>query len=217
MSKVLPPLRILRAYIIEQYDIENKRKGNLRTSTVSKQHRTVILTLLDKSQSLLEQLEKAIYSKRSALSFSKLCKPIKLTGPQLQRKWSKELVPLLKHLQKCPACDHLSTNYPPENETIIEYNRKKESEFEEKTKKWDTYMKEKSNENKNAKTPEGMTWRPYRRDFKGPIIMCMCSMSYCLGDFDNAATSCPIKCMNTTDSPDKKINTKLNRTWFCIW
>ena len=39
--------------------------------------------------------------------------------------------------------------------------------------------------------------------------MCMCSASYCLGDFDNAATSCPIKCMNTTDSPDKKINTNL--------
>ena len=40
-----------------------------------------------------------------------------------------------------------------------------------------------------------MKRRPVRKEIKSPIIQCMCSTSYCLGNFDNARNSCPIKCL----------------------
>ena len=208
VAKILPPLRVLRSNIISKYNAETKRKGNLRTSTKTKQHRTVVLKILDEANQVLEDLEAAVYANRGSLSFSNLCKPIKLTDIQRQRKWIRDLVPKQAHLQKCPLCDHDSTNYPPENETIAKDNRKKELEFSSKIKKWDQYMKDKNN-GKAFNAPEGMTRRPYRRDFKEPIIMCMCATSYCLGEFDTAADSCPIKCLRPAPEEQKAPIVKL--------
>ena len=205
VAKILPPVRVLRSCILSQYEAENKRKGNLRTSTKSKQPRTVVMKILDRGYEVLEALESRVYANRSSLGVNTLCKPVKLTDIQRERKWTKELVPKQKHLQRCPLCDHESTNYPPENAAIAEYNRKKENEFHTKTKKWDQYMKDKNN-GKSLSPPEGMTRRPYRRDFKEPIIMCMCATSYCLGEFDTAAESCPIKCLKPVATKEQKVD-----------
>lgn len=166
IAKLLPPLRILCSYINTQYEEESKRKGNLRSSTKNKQHRTVILKVLDKSYEILEALEDTAIQARGSSSLIKLCKPIKLTDSQRERKWSSELVPTQKYLQICPSCDHQSTNLPPENAIIVRDNREKERSFVEKLKKWDQYIKDKNNGNENAKAPDGMTRKPYRRDFK---------------------------------------------------
>ena len=83
----------------------------------------------------------------------------------------------------------------PENDVVAEHNCAQEEEFQSKLKKWDNYQGEVANGNKNAKAPDGMKKRPYHRDFKEPIIMYMCSTSYCLGTFDSAVSSCLIKCL----------------------
>ena len=65
--------------------------------------------------------------------------------------------------------------------------------------KWDNYIKEVASGNKNAAKLIGMSRRPYPCDIKQPIIMCMCSTSFCLGEFEKSSDSCPIKCLGNTN------------------
>ena len=118
IAKVLNMLAILCSYILEHYNDENKRNSTLCSSTKSKQHCIDFLTCLNRSMQMLEDLERAVLSGRTSLSPSDLCKPIKLTDAQKQRKWSAEPVLKQKHLQVCLSCGHKSTNYPPEIEVI---------------------------------------------------------------------------------------------------
>ena len=195
VAKLLPPLRILRSQIVFHYKTEALRKGNLRTSTKEKQHRTSLLLVLDDAYDTLTKLESAIFKNRSNSSVNTVCKPIKLTDQQQERNWSEDHIPTQKYLRECVMCGHTSTNWPPENDAIADFNRAKELEYQSKLKKWEKYQGELANGKLNAKAPDGMKKRPYRRDFKEPIIMCMCSTSYCLGAFDTATSSCPIKCL----------------------
>ena len=50
-----------------------------------------------------------------------------------------------------------------------------------------------------------MKRKPYRRAMKEPIVICMCATSYCLGEFDGASNSCPIKCLKSCDTGKKSL------------
>ena len=54
---------------------------------------------------------------------------------------------------------------------------------------------------KNATKPKGIARRPVLKGLKEPILMCMCYAAHCLGQFDQATTKCPIKCLKDNTQP----------------
>ena len=197
VAELLYPLKKLRQHIHSQYKLEQSQLcHNTRSSASENPKPTPVLQVLNESFDLLENLEKDVHSHRSVPTINTAVMPVKLSALQRQRKFSDKLVPIPEQLQLCAMCGHESTNFPPENQEVIEYNDKKEKEFQESVKAWDSYMQKVSNGDKRAKKPNGVKRRPQRRGahFKEPIIVCKCSVSYCLGNSDEQCNSCPIKC-----------------------
>ena len=197
VAQLLNPFKKLRQHILAQYKEERDQMGhNLRSSSNQSPKETPVLILLNESFGLLENLEKDVYSHRSVPTKDTAVMPVKLTSLQRQRKWSADLVPVPKQLQLCAMCGHKTTNLPPENQEVIEYNDQKEKEYQDSLKAWDSYMRKVSNGDKSVKKPNGLKRRPQRRGHraKEPIIVCKCSISYCLGNSDGESNCCPIKC-----------------------
>ena len=200
ISKVLPPLKLLHCYVEKQYENEKKRKLQLRSSTQEKQKRSPVKVILDDAVDIYSKLEVAIMDLRSAPSSSIVVKnQVKLTTLQREKKWDLDRVPVAKQLQFCANCGHKSTNLPVENDEIIQYNKRKADEHSKSAKLWDEYMKKVANGDKNARKPANMSRRPNKRNFREPIIMCMCSTSFCLGNFDTTKNSCSIRCLKSEE------------------
>ena len=211
VAQLLYPMKQVRDHILSQYKLERTQMShNTRSSANENPKPTPILQLLNQSFELLEKLEKCVCSHRSVPTVDTAVMPVKLSALQRQRKFSEELVPIPTQLQLCAMCGHESTNLPPENQAVIDYNDKKEKEFQESVKAWDSYMQKVSNGDKNSKKPKGLKRRPHRRGahFKEPIIVCKCSVSYCLGNSDEQCNSCPIKC--------SKINMSIKNEVGCV-
>ena len=201
VANLLYPLKVLRKNIMDQYKEEKKRKSHsLRSSANESPTDTPVLKVLHNSFRLLELLEKDVYAHRSVPTIHTAVKPIKLTSIQRQRKWTPDLVPIQHQLQLCVICGHKSTNLAPENRDIIEFNRKKEKEFILSLALWDEYIRKVTNGDTSINKPKGLKRRPQRRSYaKEPIILCKCSMSYCLGEFEEKSNSCPIKCIKSNN------------------
>ena len=213
VAKLLCPLKILRNHILAQYEEEkNSKSHNIRSSTNEMPQETPVLKLLNSSFELLEVLTEDGLAHRTPTTVHTAVKPVKLTSIQRQWKWSEDLVPVQRQLQFCPLCDHKSTNFAPENSEVVEFNKKKEDEFQKALKLWDSYIQKVTNGDRNAKKPHGLKRRPQRRnDWKEPIIICKCSVSFCLGEFEEQSNSCPIKCLksNNDDSRDEVAGCKV--------
>ena len=203
VSRLLPPLNMLQTYLKSQYKLEANRKHNLRTSTQDQHKPSPIKFLLEEAVEVYDKVEALCYEKRSKPTIYSVTKPIKLTPVQRERRWSAERVPIAKQLQKCVSCDHQSTNLPLENDQIEEFNKQQAENYARNSVLWDAYQKKLANGDTTARKPTGVSRRPQKRNFKEPILMCMCSTSYCLGDFDTARNSCPIKCLHTTVCTNK--------------
>ena len=200
ISKFLKPLKILHSYVEKQYEIEKERKLQLRSSTQDQQKRSPVKVILDDAVDIYSKLELAIMDVRSVPTNSSVGKSqVKLTTLQRQRKWDQERVPVAKQLQFCANCGHKSTNLPVENDEIQQYNKRKADEHSKSAKLWDEYMKKVANGDKNAHKPTNMSRRPNKRNFREPIIICMCATSFCLGNFDTTKNSCPIKCLKSEE------------------
>ena len=194
VARLLPPLSILRNYMNEKFEEELKSKVQLRSSANGKEGRSDLLLFLDKADQIEKDLTRQIMSNRTKLTVNNLVKPILLSTLQRERKWSELNVPKQEYLQQCIACGHKSTNCPIENAEIKSYNEEKEKEYSNNLNQWTKYSKQVAS-GKRASLPASMKRKPYRRAAREPIVMCMCARSYCLGEFDGATSSCPIKCL----------------------
>ena len=67
IAKLFPPFMILRNYIMSQYEEENRKKANLRSSTKESNatKRTPVLVLLDDAHEIYEKLQDDAYSHRA--------------------------------------------------------------------------------------------------------------------------------------------------------
>lgn len=201
IAKILPLLQSLRKFILDQHEKERQAKNtNLRASTNQQQLRNPILDVLENSDNLYCKLKNGVTAIKTETSFGGV-KAVTLTPAQVQRSWDRSRVPKQSHLQRCPKCGHTSTNLPIENDNIQEYNKEKTDEYNKDIQLWDAYQSRLNKGETNARKPSHLSRRPYRiREPKAPIIQCMCMKSYCLGDFENGAKTCPIRCLK--DSKD---------------
>ena len=211
VSKLLNPLKVLRTNVLSQYEEEKERKAHILCSSELPKE-TPVLKVLNKSFELFKVLEQDIYAHRTIPTIHTVVKPLKLTSIQRQRKWSKDLVPVQSQIQNCAMCGHKSTNLAPENQEIIEHNMIKEKKYQESLKQWDEYVRKVTNGDKSAKKPNGLKRRPQRRNnFREPIILCKCSMSYCLGEFEETSNSCPIKCIKSNNHSKASVSSNTSK------
>ena len=200
IAKLLPPLKLLQSYLVAEYKEEQKRKSQLRSSTQGQKKPCPVKVLLDDSLEIYKKIELAVKEERSVPTIqSFIKKKVKLTPFQRQRKFDIVRVPVAKQLQFCANCGHKSTNLPVENDEIKEFNKKKADDHAKSTKLWDDYLKKVTSGDKDVRMPSGMSRRPNKRNFKEPIIMCMCASSFCLGNFDTSKNGCPIKCLKNKE------------------
>ena len=194
IAKLLPPLKLLETFLNTQFAVEMKIKPNLR-SAGKKTKLSPLMQLLYEAREIHDKIEFDVYSNRTKLTNNNIVKPILLSASQREAHWSEKFVPKQSYLQNCVICGHKSTNLPPENEEVKDYNKFISDKYTSDSAKWNQYQQDVSN-GKKATPPKGLSRRPSRKASKEPIVMCMCSMSYCLGDFDTAVNSCPIKCID---------------------
>ena len=191
--RLFKPLHLLRDYLQTQFDdTEDQNQTLTRQASQHRQEKKCkIMTILDKSHELFSNLEKDAVSRRVLPAEMTLCKPIKLTNEQRDFTFTPEQVPVIEKYKKCVMCDHECVNLPPTNLEIDTHNKQQEVEYQRKLKLFENNLKAAADGRHSQSAP---TRRPYRRNFKQPILMCMCSKSYCLGDFSGGSDGCPIKC-----------------------
>ena len=208
IAKILRPLKMLRSFIVSQFEEVSKGKSNLRSSTVSQQKSSPILGLLDIASTLLDNLEKDVYAYRSKPTKDTVTNPVKITDAMRESYWSEDRVPVPHVYRFCVSCNHMSTNLPIENDVIAKHNDEIEKQYQKDIKSWDNYQR-KVQAGENAKKPAGMKKRPYRKNIKQPVIMCMCFRIHCQGNFKGAADCCPIKCLKPIDLMEDSANAEM--------
>ena len=121
IAKLLPPLKLLGTVLNTQFEEEMKIKPNLR-SAGKKTKLSPLMQLLNEAREIHDKIEYDVYRNRTKLTINNIVKPILLSASQREAHWSEKFVPKQSYLQKCAICGHESTNLPPENEEVKEYN-----------------------------------------------------------------------------------------------
>ena len=192
---------MLRSHIQVQIQEEVERVSHLRASTSSKRIKSSeVMDFLDGSYSLYSKLQNKVNAHRSIPTEHSVARVVKVTDLQRERNWSKDRVPVPLQYQLCVMCGHKSTNFPLENDTIEKHNEAVERNFRKNLSEWESYKRKIAN-GENATKPKGIPRRPVLKGLKEPILMCMCYAAHCLGQFDQAATKCPIKCLKDNTQP----------------
>ena len=168
IARLLPPMVILRNYLATQYKLEQNRKPQLHNSTSNQNpmSKSTVYLLVEHAYVINEKLEQKVHVNRSIPTEITVCKPIFLTTLQRERRWDKSRVPIHTSLQYCVVCGHQSTNLPPENEALEEFNRSREEEFQQNIQKWDTYTQNVAKGDTGVKKPQGLKRRPVRKKLR---------------------------------------------------
>ena len=195
IGRLFQPLHMLRYYLQTQFDVSEDPNQTLTRSVLQERQKKncKIMAILDASYELYTNLEKDAVSRRVVPAEMTLCKPIKLTNEQRDLSFTAECVPIIEVYKKCVMCGHACVNLPPTNLQIDAHNQQQEEDYQKKLKLYENNLKAAVDGRPSQTAP---TRRPYRRNFKQPILMCLCSKSYCLGDFSGSTDGCPIKCKN---------------------
>ena len=198
MAEMFEPVKLLHTYLLGQYEEESQSKAFLRSTTNCQRQKDPVFDVLGESTMILEKVDVEVIAARTEKLDTSTKKAIFLTALQRQRKWNNDRVPVPVQLQLCVMCGHRSTNLPPENDSISSQNKEKEDMYQKNLKAWDEYEAKKA-KGENVRKPTNLSRRPYRREFKEPIIQCMCSTSFCLMEGYDTSSSCPIKCLKQKD------------------
>jgi hypothetical protein len=143
---------------------------------------------------VMKKVDELVVSEKSVSKFDKLGgRIVSLTQTQRERTWKKDHVPNIPSLQTCIACKHRSTNLPPENDEMVEYNKLVLKNYEKDVKLWREHQKALS-EGRSSQAPRGLKQHPSRPKTKEPILQCMCSTSFCIRENSDEGSTCPIKC-----------------------
>ena len=154
IARLLPPMVILRNYLVSQYKLERDRKPQLRSTTTANKHpmnNSNVYLLMEQAYVLNEKLEQLVIVFRSIPTENTVCKPVFLTTLQRKRRWDKSRVPVHLSLQYCVVCGHQSTNLPQENDELEELNRLKKQEYQANIQKWDAYTQSVAKGNSGSK------------------------------------------------------------------